>query len=98
MVTFELFATIAVELTAGQADSPLPFFEAELATPFSHKPVLTRFLGAKIEGCYSNTRVRRIEGQGSGDVTSFAGSDCYLVASDERASWAAGDRISVMTL
>ncbi len=98
MVTFELFASIAVELLAGRSDSPLPFFEAELAAAFSHKPALTRFLGAQLEGTYSQRRVRRLEGQGSGDVTSFARSDCYLVASDERASWDAGERISVMTL
>ena len=98
MVTFELFASIAVDLLAGQSDSPLPFFEAELAAAFSHKPVLTRFLGAQLEGAYGHTRVRRLEGQGSGDVTSFARSNCYLVASDDRASWDAGERISVMPL
>lgn len=98
MVTFELFAAIAVDLLAGRPDSPLPFFEAELAAAFRHKPVLTRFLGARLEGCYGQTRVRKIEGQGSGDVTSFARADCYLVAADDRASWQAGERIPVMAL
>ncbi len=98
MVTFELFAAIALDLLAGRQDSPLPFFQAELAAAFRHKPVLTRFLGARLEGCYGATRVRKIEGQGSGDVTSFARADCYLVAADDRASWQAGERISVMAL
>ncbi len=98
MVTFELFAAIALDLLAGKQDSELPFFEAELAAAFRHKPVLTRFLGARLEGRYGETRVRRIEGQGSGDVTSFARADCYLVASDNRASWQAGERIAVMEL
>lgn len=98
MVTFELFAAIAVDILAGGTDSHLPFFEAELCAAFSHKPVLTRFLGARIEGRYGKTRVRKIAGQGSGDVTSFAQADCYLVASDDRSSWEAGDRISVMAL
>lgn len=98
MVTFELFAAIAVDLLAGKQDSALPFFEVELAAAFRHKPVLTRFLGAQLEGCYGKTRVRKIAGQGSGDVTSFARADCYLVASDDRESWRAGERIAVMTL
>lgn len=98
MVTFELFAAIAVDLLAGRRDSPLPFFQAELAAAFHHKPVLTRFLGARLEGCYGAARVRKIEGQGSGDVVSFARADCCLVAADDRASWRAGELISVMNL
>ena len=98
MVTFEVFASIAVDLQAGMAESPLPFHRAALADPFRHKPVLTRFLGASLQGEYSTVRVRPERGQGSGDVTAFARADCLLVASENRSSWNAGDSIEVMRL
>ena len=98
MVTFEVFASIAVDLAGGATDSPLRFQQVPLAEGFRHKPVLTRFLGARLEGEFGNTRVRVDRGQGSGDVTAFARADCLMVASDQRAAWEAGDLISVMRL
>lgn len=98
MVTFEVFASIAVDLAGGAPSSPLRFQQAPLAEAFRHKPVLTRFLGARLEGEFGETRVRADRGQGSGDVTAFARADCLMVASDRRAEWAAGDLISVMPL
>ena len=98
MVTFEVFASIAVELVGGATDSPLRFQQVRLAEGFRHKPVLTRFLGARLEGEFGETRVRVDRGEGSGDVTAFARADCLMVASDDRAEWAAGDSISVMRL
>jgi molybdopterin molybdotransferase len=98
MVTFEVFASIAVDLAGGASDSPLRFQQLPLAEGFRHKPVLTRFLGARLEGEFGNTRVRVDRGQGSGDVTAFARADCLMVASDRRAAWEAGDLISVMRL
>ena len=98
MVTFEVFASIAVDLAGGATDSPLRFQQVPLAEGFRHKPALTRFLGARLEGKFGNTRVRVDRGQGSGDVTAFARADCLMVASDQRAAWEAGDLISVMRL
>ena len=98
MVTFEVFASIAVDLAGGATDSPLRFQQVPLAEGFRHKPVLTRFLGARLEGEFGNTRVHVDRGQGSGDVTAFARADCLMVASDQRAAWEAGDLISVMRL
>lgn len=98
MVTFEVFASIAVDLAGGATGSPLRFQQVPLAEGFRHKPVLTRFLGARLEGKFGNTRIRVDRGQGSGDVTAFARADCLMVASDQRAAWEAGDLISVMRL
>ena len=98
MVTFEVFASIAVDLLGGRAASPLPFQQVPLAEPFQHKPVLTRFLGARIGGEYGESRVRPERGQGSGDVAAFARVDCLLVASENRASWDLGEAIEVMPL
>ena len=98
MVTFQVFASIAVDLLGGSADSPLRFQRAKLGEPFRHKPVLTRFLGARLEGEYGDATVRPDRGQGSGDVTAFARADCLMVATDGRASWESGDLIEVMRL
>ena len=96
MVTFEVFARIAVDLLAGRSESPLPFLEARLATEFRHKPVLTRFLPARLEGAYDEVRVAPVEWQGSGDLAAVAAAHCFLVARHDRESWAAGERISIL--
>ena len=98
MVTFEVVASVAVDLLGCRAASPLPFQQVPLAEPFQHKPVLTRFLGARIGGEYADSRVRPERGQGSGDVAAFARVDCLLVASENRGSWRAGEPIEVMPL
>ena len=98
MVTFELFARAALELLAGAPGAPLPFVEAVLSKPFRHKPVLTRFLPARLEGDYFGARVEPIQWQGSGDVTATARANCFLVAPDSRESWEAGERIAVLPL
>ena len=98
MVTFEVFASIAVDLFGGAWDSPLRFQRARLSEPFRHKPVLTRFIGARLDGDYGAAAVRPDRGQGSGDVTAFARADCLMVASDAQAVWEAGDWIEVMPL
>ena len=98
MVTFEVFASIAVDLLGGANESPLRFQRAALAEPFRHKPVLTRFIGASLSGHYGNATVRPDRGQGSGDVVAFARANCLMVASQERESWEAGELIEVMRL
>lgn len=98
MVTFEVFASIAVDLLGGASESPLRFQRAALGEPFRHKPVLTRFIGARLSGPYGGATVRPDRGQGSGDVVAFARADCLMVASQEREAWEAGDLIEVMRL
>ncbi len=98
MVTFEVFASVAVDLLAGASDSPMPFSEVPLAEGFRHKPVLTRFLGARLEGSYAGTTVRIDRGGGSGDVAAFARANCLVVATDDRSEWEAGDPVRVMPL
>ncbi len=96
MVTFEIFGRVALDLLAGIPDSPLPFVQAALGEDFSHKPVLTRFLPARLEGSYGSTRVRPVKWQGSGDLAAIARSNCYLVAAADRETWKAGDLIAVL--
>ena len=96
MVTFELFARPALERLAGVAEPALPFVEARLTRDFRHKPVLTRFLPARLTGDYAAARVEPVQWQGSGDLASMARANCYLVASADRESWSAGERIAVL--
>lgn len=98
MVTFEVFARAAVEMLSGVPEPRLPFLQAKLASDFRHKPVLTRFLPARLIGDYQDARVERIQWQGSGDLVSVAEADCYLVAERGRESWAAGEPIAVLPL
>ena len=96
IVTFEIFASIALHRLAGRPDSPLPFFRARLRSDFKHKPVLTRFLPGRVEGDYGEATVDRVKWQGSGDLVALARSNCFLVATPERDSWATGDWIDVL--
>ena len=96
MVTFELFARIALDLLAGRGRSPLPFVYARLGGEFRHKPVLTRFLPAVLSGDYGEAVVHPVKWQGSGDVASCARANCFLVAAAGRESWNAGDWIAVL--
>jgi molybdopterin molybdotransferase len=96
MVTFEVFARIALDLLAGRGESPLPFVYARLGIEFRHKPVLTRFLPATLTGEYGEGVVHPVKWQGSGDMASLARANCFLVASAERELWNAGDWIELL--
>lgn len=96
MVTFEVFSRVALDYLAGRPDSPLPFLGARLLSEFKHKPLLTRFLPAQLAGEYGEVTVNPVKWQGSGDLVAFARANCFLVASADRASWAAGDWILVL--
>jgi molybdopterin molybdotransferase len=98
MVTFEIFASLALARLAGLADTSLPFTEAVLAEDFRHNPSLTRFLPARLEGEYGQARISPVKWQGSGDLASIAKANCFLVAGTDRESWVAGERISVLPL
>jgi molybdopterin molybdotransferase len=96
MVTFEVFARIALDRLAGRTASPLPFVQARLGSDFQHKPVLTRFLPAVLAGEYGEATVNPVKWQGSGDLVAAAQANCYLVAAAGRASWKAGEWISIL--
>jgi len=96
MVTFELFARVAVDLLAGRKVSRMVFGGARLAKDFKHKPALTRFLPATLSGDYGDVTVDPVQWQGSGDLVALARADCFLVATPARESWKAGEWISIL--
>ena len=94
MVTFELFALLAIELLGGEKEPALRFSSAVLTTPFRHKPGLTRFLPAALSS--DGSSVTPVRWQGSGDVFAVARANAFLVAEFEREAWDTGDSIRVL--
>ena len=73
MVTFELFARVALERLTGVEDPPLPLTYARLAAPFRHRTGLTRFLPAILDAAGSLTP---LNSKGSSDVPALARGEC----------------------
>ena len=94
MVTFELFARLAIELLTGQAEPPLQLTYAALTASFRHKRGLARFLPASLSS--DGSSVTPVRWQGSGDVFALARANAFVVAEYERESWEAGDLIRVL--
>lgn len=96
MVTFELFVTPAIALLGGAAAPALQFFQARLAEPVKQKTQLTLFLPARLEGQGTDTCVRPLRWQGSGDVAALAGSNCFLVVPEDVSELAAGSWVDIL--
>ncbi len=92
MVTFEVFAQLALCLLGGEPHPALPLSFARLTQDFAHKPGLTRFLPAVLN-CGDITPVAW---KGSSDVPSIVKANAFLVADAARETWAAGDMIGVL--
>ncbi len=94
LVTFQLFARLALELIGGQADPLLPFLSARFEAPFRHKLGLTRFLPARLSA--DGQHLRHIPWQGSSDVPALSKANAFLIADHDREAWDIGDLIRVM--
>jgi molybdopterin molybdotransferase len=94
MVCFEIFARAALELLAGQEETPLPMPLARLTRDFRHRTGLTRFLPARLSD--GGAEVTPIDWHGSGDVPALTRANAYLVADPARAEYPAGELIPVL--
>ena len=94
LVTFQLFARLALEMVGGNEHSRLPMLEATFTKPFRHKPGLTRFLPAYLED--DGRSLQHIPWQGSSDVPALARANVFLVADEGRETWNEGDTIPVI--
>ena len=94
MVTFELFARAAVEMTGGEAEPRLPLLRTRLAVPFQHKGGLTRFLPAFLSA--DGSALSPVAWKGSSDVAALARANAFLVAEPDRQRYDAGDWIQVL--
>jgi molybdopterin molybdotransferase len=95
MVTFEVFARAALELLAGQEETALHMPLARLTCDFRHRIGLTRFLPARWSA--DGSEVTPVSWHGSGDIPALARSNAYLVADPDRAEYALGDLIRVLS-
>ena len=96
MVTFELFASLALQMLAGQEPSPLPFLEARLGEALSEKAGLAHFLPAKLAWPNSSPTVVPIRWQGSGDLASVTKCNCFLYVPADRSRFECGETVSVL--
>ncbi len=96
MVTFELFVVPAIDLLAGAAPRPLPFFRARLAAPVVQKAALTHFLPARLEWNSGEIRVSELPWQGSGDIVAVARANGFLVVPQTKLELAAGESVDVL--
>jgi molybdopterin molybdotransferase len=94
MVTFEIFARAALELLAGQSETPLLMPFARLTRDFRHRAGLTRFLPARLS--LDGAEVTPVEWHGSGDVPALTRANAYLVADPDRPEYPRGELIRVL--
>jgi molybdopterin molybdotransferase len=89
MVTFEVFARVALELLSGQDEPMLPLLWSRLTADFHQKAGLTRFLPARLSADAAG--LTPISWKGSSDVPAVARANAFLVTEPEREQWQAGD-------
>jgi molybdopterin molybdotransferase len=95
MVTFEIFARAALQLLAGQEETPLPMTLARLTRDFHHRIGLTRFLPARLSA--AGAEVTPVDWHGSADIPALTRANAWLVADPDRAAYARGELIRVLS-
>jgi len=96
MVTFELFASFAVQMLSGVKPGPLAFLEARLGEALEEKPGLAHFLPAKLFWPENTPTVAPIRWQGSGDLAAVAKCNCFLYIPSDRTRFECGETVSVL--
>lgn len=96
MVTFELFAKPLLEALAGMQVGKLIFIHAKLRSTIRTKTGLKRFLPAVLSGQFEHNEVELVQWQGSGDIGSVVGSNCYVVIPPDRERIEAGEWVPVL--
>ena len=96
MVTFELFASLALQLLAGQNQRPLAFLEARLGEALQEKTGLAHFLPSELSWPDGTPTVTPVRWQGSGDLAAVAKSNCFLYIPADRSRYECGETVSVL--
>lgn len=79
MVTFQLFVIAAIDVLGGALARPLPLLSAALSESVTERRNLTHFLPARLEWPNGTADVRALPWQGSGDISTLARANCFLV-------------------
>ena len=96
MVTFELFVRPFIDALSGKSPRKLVFLRARLNSEVKTKPGLKRFLPAVLSGEFDQAEVELANWHGSGDITSTARANCYLVTPPDRERISAGEWVPVL--
>lgn len=97
LVTFALFAAPLLAALSGRNYLGIEFAQATLTQPVAAKPNLTRFLPALVESTVTETTIRPVPWQGSGDQAAAAKTNCFLVA-PENTPLSPSDTVSFLRL
>ena len=95
MVTFEVFARAALELLSGQEEVALRMPYARLTHEFRQRAGLTRFLPARLSA--DGGEVTPVDWHGSADIPALTRANAYLATDPDRAEYARGEWIRVLT-
>ena len=95
MVTFEIFARAALQLLGGEEECALHMPRARLTCAMRHRIGLTRFLPARLST--DGGEVTPVPWHGSGDVPALTRANAYLVTDPDRAEYASGEWIRVLS-
>jgi molybdopterin molybdotransferase len=93
MVTFEVFARLAIELIGGRGEAEDAWSLGRLTEPFRHKPGLTRFLPGLLTGAGD---LKPLPWKGSSDIPAIARANVYLVANAATEEWRTGETMPVI--
>jgi molybdopterin molybdotransferase len=96
MVTFELFATLAIDILSGEDPRSTPLFRARLAAAVERTAALTHFIPARVSWESGEPIVTELTHQGSADIVGLTQSNCFLVVRPEHLRLAAGELVDVM--
>ncbi len=96
IVTFELFVSPLLSLLSGETPKDPVILKAKLENSF-HQPLGRRgFLPAQYEIRDGAVFVKTVRWKGSSDLAGLARSNCFLVAPENQAEFAAGSTVQVL--
>ncbi len=108
MVTFEIFATAALDVLGGAAPRALPLFKARLKYELNEKSGLAHFLPARVAfpsvkeserapgDSATDATVETVHWQGSGDIVALVNANCYLLVREKQEKISAGTWMDVL--
>jgi molybdopterin molybdotransferase len=95
MVTFEVFARAAIDLLCGVEEPALHMPFARLTRDFHQHLGLTRFLPARLSA--DGGEVTPVGWHGSGDIPALTRANAFLVTDPDKAAYASGEWIRVLS-
>lgn len=96
VVTLHQLALPALRKLAGEHVSATPWQRLPLTAPIRKKPGRLEFIRATLETTDVGTRIKPLQGQGSGILSTFTSSCGYLVLDAEGSQWRENDLVTFL--